>query len=601
LKSVFMSQGVHFRVGETPNDSQNVLNAKSRIVRHFLLAIGFVLLHQLLARPEIIFFSKLGFTSWYPAVGLSLAMMLGVSPWYALLSFASDVLNSTYVYHQPLISYSQTLGATGTAACYALAAWVSRGPLKIDFTLCRQRDVFRYILITSTAALGATLSGVTSLAADHTILWKEYGRAAAQWWLGDIIGLVGFAPFLLVHVLPRVRNCLNPHPALTSFLEDRRPILRKQAFLELAEAAGQVGILVASLWLMFGSRWDEMHPLYLGFIPVIWIAVRNGIRRIVVGLLALNFGVVVALHFSPPVPALLNKLGLFMLVISAIGLMVGSAMTERYRIDRELRDQSTYLNSLIENNPLGIVVLDRGGRIQLTNAALEKLFLYPAGELVGRSLAALFPDEKDNEPLRNLEEILGGRTIQKVVKRHCRDGAILDLELNAVPLLVNGRVGGAFGIYKDISESVRAAEGERQHAESLRQLVAELELRTQQMTLLKEMGDLLECCANTEEAFAVVGEYLHKLFSYAAAGVLYSFRASRNLVESSTCWGLGGLSESTFAPGQCWALRRGQPHWTEENAAIACQHVKRVAGTACLCIPMVGAGKYSWCSAPGIW
>jgi hypothetical protein len=64
---------------------------------------------------------------------------------------------------------------------------------------------------------------------------------------------------------------------------------------------------------------------------------------------------------------------------------------------------------------------------------------------------------------------------------------------------VDGRVRGSYMIYKDISEQIRASQAERQHAEVLNQLVTELQLRTKQMTLLSEMGDLLECGGTTQE------------------------------------------------------------------------------------------------------
>jgi len=47
-----------------------------------------------------------------------------------------------------------------------------------------------------------------------------------------------------------------------------------------------------------------------------------------------------------------------MLVISGIGLIVDSTVSERHRIGRQLTERTTHLNSLIENTPLGVVVTD---------------------------------------------------------------------------------------------------------------------------------------------------------------------------------------------------------------------------------------------------
>jgi two-component system, sensor histidine kinase and response regulator len=60
------------------------------------------------------------------------------------------------------------------------------------------------------------------------------------------------------------------------------------------------------------------------------------------------------------------------------------------------------------------------------------------------------------------------------VQRRRLDGKILDLDLHAVPLIVDGVQQGALGIYTDISEQVRASQNEREHAHSLSRMVAEL-------------------------------------------------------------------------------------------------------------------------------
>ena len=66
------------------------MHPRGLIIRHAVISLLFVLLYLLLNRPEVIFFSRVGFVAWYPAVGLAMAIMLGVSPWYSLLTCFSD-------------------------------------------------------------------------------------------------------------------------------------------------------------------------------------------------------------------------------------------------------------------------------------------------------------------------------------------------------------------------------------------------------------------------------------------------------------------------------------------------------------------------------
>src|ERR1700741_596284 len=167
------------------------MHSQRLIIRHVLVSLAFVLLFILLNRPEVIMFSRVGFVAWYPAAGLVMALLLGVNPWYALLVCLSDCITSRVVYAQSAMSYSNTVGAAGFAACYGAAANLLRGPLEIDLGLRRRGDVFRYVLVSATAASGATIIGVACLLADHSITWAEYKQSALSWFLGDAIGLVG--------------------------------------------------------------------------------------------------------------------------------------------------------------------------------------------------------------------------------------------------------------------------------------------------------------------------------------------------------------------------------------------------------------------------
>ncbi len=303
--------------------------------RHVLLSVAFLILFLLLNRPEVIVISRLGAVVWYPATGLTLALLLGISPWYGCLAVVSDALAGTLIYGQPLATFSQTVGAIGIAAAYAAAAYILRGPLKIDLRLHRRRDVVLYVFVTTLAAIVCTGLGVLCLAADHAIRWNEFWQSTGIWFLGDEIGLLGVAPFLLIHVLPWVRRQLSQDRfGLRS--QKKRLAKKSSSFWTLVELGGQICALFLSLWTLFGSPFLQFQLLFLTFVPIIWVAMRQGIRRVVSGLLALNFGIVVALRLSPPAPGLLPKYGLLMFVVSATGLIVGSAVTERHRLAVEL-------------------------------------------------------------------------------------------------------------------------------------------------------------------------------------------------------------------------------------------------------------------------
>ena len=315
-----------------------------KILRHALLSIVSLLVYLLLNRPEVIVISHLGAVVWYPATGLVLALMLGISPWYAIIAAIGGSLAGILFYGQPIITFSQTIGAIGISAVYAAAAYVLRGPLRIDFGLHRRRDVVLYVSVTTVAALSATAVGVACLAADHAIRWSEFWQSASEWFLGDEIGLLAVAPFLLIRVFPWVRRQLLLGSAET-LSEMSHPGETTSLVWKVLELGGQTLALVLSLWTLVGTPFLQFQAPFICFVPIIWIAMRQGIQRTVSGLLALNFGIVVVLHFAPPTAALLPKYGLLMFVVSATGLIVGSAVTERHRLAVELLQRSSELLS----------------------------------------------------------------------------------------------------------------------------------------------------------------------------------------------------------------------------------------------------------------
>ena len=569
------------------------MHSRRLILRHALVALSFVCLYVLLNRPEVILLSRLGFITWYPAIGLVMALLLGVSPWYALLVWFSDAVAGKVIYGEPLNSFGNTLGAAGSALCYGAAAYILRGPMQIDLGLRRRRDVVRYVVLSAAAAAGATFFGVASLIADHSIARSEYKSSAVGWFLGDAIGLVGIAPFLLVHVFPHVRTWLTP--ALSQSRPARPRSSRPKFTLgAVSEAFAQGLTIFVVLLIMFGFKNGRYDHFYLCFIPIVWIALRQGIRRVVTGLLALNFGIVVAMHLFPPTTAVFNQVALLMMVLSSVGLIVGSEVSERHRLTIDLNKQTTYLDSLIQNSPLAIIVLDRQGVVELANSAFEKLFQYDRHELASIDIGpmGMMTDSESSDAPQSIRQILDGKALHKTVRQRRKDGVILDLALRGVPLLVGDEVAGAYLIYEDISDQIRAIEAQRQHAESLDRLVKELELRTKQTTLLNEMGSLLACSGTVAEAGAVVANSVQKLFPTASSGALYLFRSSRDLIEALVRWGHKDVLAPTFPPDACWSLRRGQQHWSgNPGNDIACQHLIKGTTNDSLCVPMVAQGN----------
>ena len=563
------------------------------VLSRTILCIGVFLIYLLLNKPEVILLARLGLTAWYPAVGLAFALMLAINPRYMLLFAIAGSASGMLYYHQPFYSWGTLVGVPLEIAAYAAAAHLLRGPLRIDSSLSQRRDVLRYVLVASAAAVPAALIGVLCLWADHTIQLSQFWGSALDWYIGDTIGLLSVAPFLLIHVLPWV--CKRTVTSVSEAVRDGREWvkgIREITPLQILEVAGQAASFGLLFWVMFGLP-ESKQLFYPTFLPIIWIGMRRGIRGAVTGLLALNFGIVVTLRFVSVSADTFTKLGLLMLAVSATGLILGAAVSERERIASDLKERTIFLNSLIENSPFGIVVHDRDGKIQLYNDAFAALFLYSALEITGKNLRELVvPDEMHAESRQLAEQINSGQTIHETVRRKRKDGQLVDVEIHALPMIVAGRVRGGYVIYKDISEQVRASVVAKEHADALGHWVGELELRTMQITLLNEMSGLLQCAESTEEAYVVLGQSIKKLFAEARVGAVFIYKPLGNALELTASWGEGYIGEPVFARDQCWSLRLGKPHWSESpSRGIVCEHIDRSVAATYLCVPMVAHGE----------
>jgi len=128
-------------------------------------------------------------------------------------------------------------------------------------------------------------------------------------------------------------------------------------------------------------------------------------------------------------------------------------------LEHRVAERTSYLNALIENSPLAIMVLDSEQRVSLCNPAFEKLFQYTRQEVVGMPVEGLLAGgDLQSEVSASITSTLQGKTINLTTRRLRKDRTVVDVEIHAVGLFVNGEVVGCLAIYQDISIRKRAEE-----------------------------------------------------------------------------------------------------------------------------------------------
>ncbi len=134
-------------------------------------------------------------------------------------------------------------------------------------------------------------------------------------------------------------------------------------------------------------------------------------------------------------------------------------ITERKQAELALEERTNFLNSLIENLPVGILATGEDDVVQMCNPAFEKLFGYRQPDIVRRSVFDL-PSWRDlrTEMKATQTKMREGKAIHSVARRQRSDGAFVDVDVLAVPILRDEKSAGNLVIYQDIAERKRAEE-----------------------------------------------------------------------------------------------------------------------------------------------
>jgi len=110
------------------------------------------------------------------------------------------------------------------------------------------------------------------------------------------------------------------------------------------------------------------------------------------------------------------------------------------------------------------------------------------------------------------------------------------------------------------------------------------------LRLLGSMAQRLQESTSIEEFANAVQRFAPDILN-GRRGALFLANPAQSLVASAAQWGEPLTTEMQFAVGECWALRRGQPHvYAAANPEVRCKHVRADLRGSCACIPLMGHG-----------
>jgi two-component system sensor kinase FixL len=192
-------------------------------------------------------------------------------------------------------------------------AFLKSSRIRFDPGLSSTRDLLLLMLVAAASAafVASTYVGVAIAAGLLSI--KDFAPATLRYWIGDVVGILALTPFALF------------------LLTDRR-------ILPLSiETALQCTAIAGALLVVFRvSQEQEFQLFYVLFIPIVWMAVRNGIEGVAAGVLITQCGLILGVGLLPESKELYAFQAL-MIVLAVTGLIAGALVTERRRIGAQLR------------------------------------------------------------------------------------------------------------------------------------------------------------------------------------------------------------------------------------------------------------------------
>ncbi|MGH2820332.1 MAG: PAS domain S-box protein [Actinomycetota bacterium] len=136
------------------------------------------------------------------------------------------------------------------------------------------------------------------------------------------------------------------------------------------------------------------------------------------------------------------------------GVMVDISHSKQ--TERILEEERQRYRSLFANNPDGIFSLDLEGNFTDLNPACEGLCGYAREELLGTSFVPLVATDRLETAMRIHTAALEGNSEEYELVIVRKDGTRVEVWGKSMPIVIDGRIAGIYGVVKDITERTSA-------------------------------------------------------------------------------------------------------------------------------------------------
>jgi diguanylate cyclase (GGDEF)-like protein/PAS domain S-box-containing protein len=383
-------------------------------------------------------------TAVWPPTGIAVAALLlgGLRLWpgVAIGAFVGNLLNGAPVTTAAAITIGNTVAPV-------LGAFVLTKVLKIRTTLDRVSDVlalffaggFGAMSISATAGTFALV--VTGAAGDTPLasLWS-------LWWVGDAIGVVIFAPLILLLAQP----------------EQTAPVVKRPS-----EWLALIAVTAATAVAVFNV---SLPVVFLVFIPVVWAALRFeqfGAACVTVALAVIALAETVSgdgpFTFLSPTENLIS-IQTFNGAVAFLSFVLAAVMSRRRRAEELVRSSEERFRTLFEQATDVVCIHDNDGWISYANRAAENATGFSRDRLLVMNIDELVASEDVRVMRRANARLIEGRTDSTTyeIALISTSGRRVMFEVSSTTVQDDGQRAGIQLIGRDIT-SRKVAEDQLRH------------------------------------------------------------------------------------------------------------------------------------------
>ncbi len=524
IPSAFAAFVVHhfptFAISKPPlNSSHSVLTF---YLRRLAFGLVFIIIYGLLDRTTVYLQIWPSISAWYPPVGLAVALFVGLGPAIIPVVVAAGYLAGYVNYHQDIRSLPFLLINPLVPAIYASAGLYLRRKLTGKYRIRTTKDVTNLLGVSLLASLAAAASGTAILVWSGEIRSANYAQAAFNWWIGDAVALSSLAPFLLEFVIPWCRRYLGFAGA-----EEYTHTARNWAWtrVEILESTGFLASLTFLIYLAFGNSFARSaHLFYLFFLPLIWIAIRRGIRGVVVALILVDSSLAIMMRVVHQGMEDLAVLQFLMLILALTALILGAIIGERKKVEERLADEEERIRLILESTAEGIYGIDPQGVCTFMNqAALRILGFSTRDQVLGLNCHLLFHHSHADGSAFPMQECnvvhafragKGTHSDSEVFWRS--DGSSFPVEYWSHPLFRDGQAIGSVVTFLDISQRRSFESAIRESEQKFRAVfegaelgIAVAEIKSGNITINSAYRRMLGCTADEILSIGIFDELTH--------------------------------------------------------------------------------------------